>query len=211
MSWIEAVGYLASALVFATFCMTSMIPLRIAAIGSNVAFIVYAAALGPLYPVLILHAILLPINVWRTVEMLRLIQRVKHAAKGELSAEWLKPFMREARYKAGHVLFRRGDHGDVVYIILGGHVEIEELAHIAGAGDVVGEIALFADAHRRTQTARCLSDVELLAIGEKDLARLCFQKPAASFFLLRLITNRLAANASGRVGIAQTALAGAGA
>src|SRR5581483_6956359 len=137
MSWTEAVGYLASALVFATFCMTSMIPLRVAAIGSNVAFIVYAVALGPLYPILILHAVLLPINVWRTVEMLRLIQRVKRAAQGELSADWLKPFMRATRHKAGDELFRRGDHGDVVYMVLSGQVEIEELAHAAGPGELV--------------------------------------------------------------------------
>src|SRR5947209_9217703 len=149
MSWTEAVGYLASALVFATFCMTSMIPLRVAAIGSNVAFIIYAAALGPLYPILVLHSILLPINVWRTMEMLRLIQRVKRAAKGELSAAWLKPFMREARHRAGEVLFRRGEHGEVVYMILSGQVEIDELARIAGPGEVVGEIALLAVEHQR--------------------------------------------------------------
>jgi CRP/FNR family cyclic AMP-dependent transcriptional regulator len=41
MNWIEAAGYLASALVLATFCMKTMIPLRGAAICSNVAFIVY--------------------------------------------------------------------------------------------------------------------------------------------------------------------------
>ena len=41
MIWIEAAGYLASALVLATFCMKTMIPLRGAAICSNVAFIVY--------------------------------------------------------------------------------------------------------------------------------------------------------------------------
>jgi CRP/FNR family transcriptional regulator, cyclic AMP receptor protein len=210
MSWTEAVGYLASALVFATFCMTSMIPLRIAAICSNVAFIVYAAALGPLYPILVLHAILLPINVWRTVGMLRLIRRVRRAAKGELSADWLKPFMRAARHEAGHVLFHRDDHGDVVYMILNGRLQIEELAYVAGPGEVVGEIALFAAERRRTQTVRCLTEVELLVIGEKDLARLCFQKPDVSFFLLRLITHRLGTNASLRMQSAQPILAAGG-
>jgi hypothetical protein len=38
MNWIEAAGYLASALVLATFCMKTMIPLRCAAVCSNVAF-----------------------------------------------------------------------------------------------------------------------------------------------------------------------------
>ena len=37
----ELVGYLASALVFATFYMKTMMPLRAVAIASNVAFISY--------------------------------------------------------------------------------------------------------------------------------------------------------------------------
>ncbi len=60
MSWIDGAGYFASALVLAAFCMKTMFPLRAAAICSNIAFIVYAFS-DSLYPVLILHAILLPL------------------------------------------------------------------------------------------------------------------------------------------------------
>jgi CRP/FNR family cyclic AMP-dependent transcriptional regulator len=84
MNWIEAAGYLASALVLATFCMKTMIPLRCAAVCSNVAFIVYGFY-DNLYPVLVLHGILLPLNVWRAVQMLRLIRRVEAASKDDLS------------------------------------------------------------------------------------------------------------------------------
>src|SRR5262249_8895400 len=55
----DAVGYLASALVLAAFCMKEMIPLRVAALGSNIAFLAYGLALG-LVPVWLLHAVLLP-------------------------------------------------------------------------------------------------------------------------------------------------------
>jgi hypothetical protein len=41
-----------------------MVPLRIAALGSNVAFVAYGLALG-LMPVWLLHAILLPLNARR--------------------------------------------------------------------------------------------------------------------------------------------------
>ena len=37
----DAIGYLASALVLAAFCMKEMIPLRVVAICSNIAFLVY--------------------------------------------------------------------------------------------------------------------------------------------------------------------------
>jgi hypothetical protein len=64
----DASGYIASGLVLLTFCMTSMRPLRMVAIASNVAFIAYALT-AHLYPVLLLHSILLPLNATRLVQI----------------------------------------------------------------------------------------------------------------------------------------------
>ncbi|MBL6081974.1 dienelactone hydrolase family protein [Belnapia sp. T18] len=66
----EASGWIASACVLAAFLMKRMRPLRLAAIASNVAFVAYAAQLG-LLPILLLHAALLPINLWRLSEQHR--------------------------------------------------------------------------------------------------------------------------------------------
>jgi hypothetical protein len=63
----DAIGYLASALVLAAFCMREMIPLRAVAVCSNIAFLIYGLALG-LVPVWLLHAVLMPINCWRLWE-----------------------------------------------------------------------------------------------------------------------------------------------
>jgi CRP/FNR family cyclic AMP-dependent transcriptional regulator len=60
---------------FAPICMRTMIPLRLIAISSNVAFIV-CGFYGGIYPVLVLHVILLPMNIWRTSEMWRLVRNV---------------------------------------------------------------------------------------------------------------------------------------
>jgi len=60
----DAAGYLASGLVVMAFCMKAIIPLRVVALTSNIAFFIYRIALG-LAPVWLLHAILLPINGWR--------------------------------------------------------------------------------------------------------------------------------------------------
>jgi hypothetical protein len=60
----DAAGYLASGLVITAFCMKNIIPLRLAAITSNIAFLVYGIGLG-LIPIWLLHAILLPVNGWR--------------------------------------------------------------------------------------------------------------------------------------------------
>ena len=70
MNAFDALGYIASLLVLATFCMRGMAPLRLMAIASNVAFIAYAVLAG-VGPVLLLHALLLPLNVHRLLQALR--------------------------------------------------------------------------------------------------------------------------------------------
>jgi hypothetical protein len=67
----DGVGYVAAALVVAAFYQRNMIPLRMAALGSNLAFIAYGIALG-LAPVWMLHVVLLPVNASRLAEALRL-------------------------------------------------------------------------------------------------------------------------------------------
>jgi hypothetical protein len=66
---IDALGYLAAATVLATFSVRSIKTLRALAIISNLLFIAYAACAN-LSPVLALHALLLPLNMWRLREML---------------------------------------------------------------------------------------------------------------------------------------------
>jgi len=64
LSVADGLGYTAATLVFLTFAMQSMPALRALAIASNLLFIAYALVAG-LNPVLLLHAALLPLNVWR--------------------------------------------------------------------------------------------------------------------------------------------------
>ena len=78
----DVLGYLASALVVAAFCMRNIVPLRIAALGSNIAFLAYGIALG-LAPVWSLHAVLLPVNGWRLWEAI--------SPRGRWSRPALKP------------------------------------------------------------------------------------------------------------------------
>jgi CRP/FNR family cyclic AMP-dependent transcriptional regulator len=59
-----ALGYFASVLVLATFSMKRMLYLRGTAIASNLAFIAYATQ-NHLPPILILHGVLLPLNLYR--------------------------------------------------------------------------------------------------------------------------------------------------
>ncbi|EHL30614.1 hypothetical protein [Legionella drancourtii] len=69
-SIIEVIGYVASVLVFATFYVKKILTLRLIAISSNVAFILYALG-SELHPVFLLHSLLLPLNLYRIFEIKR--------------------------------------------------------------------------------------------------------------------------------------------
>jgi hypothetical protein len=79
MTFSDGIGYVAAALVLFTLCQKRMIPLRLAALGSNLAFLTYCLVFG-LAPLWLLHAILLPLNAGRLVEALRLKQLVGREA-----------------------------------------------------------------------------------------------------------------------------------
>ena len=77
------IGYIASGLVLTTFWTNDLRRLRILAILSNIAFILYGALVW-LPPVLVLHLLLLPLNTVRLMGMRR-------AAPGAAQRELLPP------------------------------------------------------------------------------------------------------------------------
>jgi hypothetical protein len=70
MNTFDIFGYIACGLVFLTFMMKEMMPLRLVALCSNAAFLVYGLGLD-LKPVLFLHLTLMPLNGWRLVQIFR--------------------------------------------------------------------------------------------------------------------------------------------
>ena len=194
MSWVEVTGYVASTLVFCSFYMKTMIPLRVAGILSNVAFMTYAVG-GRLYPVLILHAILLPLNCVRLIQMQTLIKKVRDAAKGDCSMEWLIPYMQSRTLKKG-VLFRKGDAAEEMYIVLKGSVRLVDVGVTVHPGTVLGEIGIFAPSRQRMDTAICESDVEVATISNDTVWQLYHQNPKFGFYLINLVTERLLQNFS---------------
>jgi hypothetical protein len=90
MSWVDVLGYAASATVLATFCMSTMIPLRVLALGSNVLFAAYGY-FEHLYLVFILHAALFPVNFLRLVQFHSLVNDVRNAPPEDLPIDSLLP------------------------------------------------------------------------------------------------------------------------
>lgn len=190
MTIIEAVGYLGVVFVFASFSMKTMIPLRIVSITSNVILIGYGFT-GAVYPILVLHAALLPLNFYRLYEMLTLIKKVQAAAASDLSMDWLKPFASRRDIKAGEVLFRKGQDANDLFYVGAGRLRLRESDIEIAAGNVVGELGLLAPDHRRTQTLECAEDGFVLRIPYDRIKELYFQNPRFGFYFLHLTSARL--------------------
>lgn len=191
----EASGYIASGLVFLTFCMKTMIALRVIAIGSNIAFIAYGL-IADLTPIYLLHTVLLPLNIMRLWQSQSLIREVRDAATGDLSLNWLLPFMKKERRRAGELLFAKGEISDKMYVVSDGVVTVEEIGLDLGEGQVFGEISLFSRDARRTASIRCKTNVTLMAISREKVLELYYQNPKFGFYLVQLITERLIENAA---------------
>ncbi|WP_029083241.1 Crp/Fnr family transcriptional regulator [Bradyrhizobium sp. th.b2] len=196
MTLIDGLGYLASALVLLTFCMSTMLSLRTVAIFSNLAFISYGLG-DRIYPVLILHIILLLL-----FQMVRLLRKAKLAAATDLSPNWLQPFMHAKHIKAGETIFRKGDDADLLYMVVSGQVRFPEIDRGVSAGELFGEIGLFSLERRRTQTAVAATDVDLLWISDAALKKLCERNPGLSLYFLRLTATRMTENAARAIGAA---------
>jgi CRP-like cAMP-binding protein len=193
MDWIEATGYLAALITIATFYMKTMIPLRVVGMASNVAWIAYGALAG-VYPPLVLHVLLLPLNAIRLKQMITLVNHVRVVTQDDPSMTWLKPFMGERRVRAGEVLFAKNDDAGEMLYTVAGRFRLRESGIVLGPGQLVGELGLLSPDQRRTQTLECVEDGRLLAISYDQLKHLFVQNPQFGFFFLRLTTARLFAN-----------------
>jgi CRP/FNR family transcriptional regulator, cyclic AMP receptor protein len=189
----DLLGYIGAAGVLVTMSMRTMIPLRALAIAVNVVMLTYGLEKHSM-PTIVLQAILLPINAYRLREMVRLTRQVRMAATGGMSLDWLRPFMHRRRYRAGDVVFRRGDPADAMYYVLGGRFVLPELDEVVRPDTVVGEVGLITPDLSRTRTLQCEADGELLVIGYDEVRQLYFQNPEFGFWLLRLAGGRLIAN-----------------
>ena len=189
----ELVGYLASALVFATFYMKTMMPLRAVAIASNVAFISYGYV-GGMAPILILHVALLPLNLWRLHQTRQLVKKVRLATEGDLSFDWLIPHMSYRSFAAGDTIFRKGVSARELFLVTAGTVRLTELRVQVGKGSMVGEIGVFSPHKSRIATAVAVTRVDVMAIAEDRVIALYNDNREFGFYLVSLITKRLVAN-----------------
>jgi len=177
----------------ATLLMRTIVPLRICNIISDLFFLSFGV-LASSVTMIILYLLLLPINSVRLYQMLMLVRKARSSAQGDLSMDWLKPFMTPRKYRKGDVPIRRGDVATEMFITVSGKFLVTELGIELAPGSVVGELGFLSPDNRRTQTVECTENGEVLTITYHKLLELYFQNPEFGYYFLRLTSDRLLQN-----------------
>jgi hypothetical protein len=184
----------------ATLLMRTMVPLRAVGIISILFFMGYGALAGAISTFL-MYLLLLPINALRLFQMLNLVKKAQIAAQGDLSMDWLKPFMNRRSYRQGDVLFRKGQPAAEMYFTVTGKFLVTELGVELPPGRLVGELGFLTPNNRRTQTVQCIEDGKVLAIAYERLLEIYLQNPKFGYYFLRLTSDRLLQNIARLEGI----------
>lgn len=95
------------------------------------------------------------------------------------------------RCKADEVLFRRGDHGEEVFVVQRGLVLLPEIGVQMHDHDVFGEIGAFSPGHCRTCSAICVTATDLFVIPPDVARRAYCLDPRFAVFIRDLLTQRL--------------------
>jgi len=97
-------------------------------------------------------------------------------------------------FAAGETLFRLGDYADHMYVVVSGAVRVEEIDAMVYAGEVVGEIGVFSEAHRRTASAVCAEECELVRIPRDRAIEMSSRTPGIGLAMTQIIADRLTRN-----------------
>jgi len=182
--------------------MKTMARLRVANIVSNFFFLLYGF-LAPAFPTFLMYLALLPINFFRLYQLRDLISKVKTSAKGDLSMDWLKPFMKRRKYKKGTVLFKKGDRALEMFYTVSGKYLVTEIGVELPPGRLFGELGVLTPDSRRTQSVKCMEAGEVLTVTYDKVLELYFQDPDFGFYFLKLTSERLLQNIARLEGVVE--------
>jgi CRP/FNR family transcriptional regulator, cyclic AMP receptor protein len=120
------------------------------------------------------------------------------ASLDDAEAIALRSTMHAVRLRRGEVLFREGDAGDELYVVIDGKVKMgrtssdgrENLLSVLGPGQMFGELSLF-DPGPRSSTVTAVTDADLLALGQEQLLSWLTGRPEVARGLLLQLASRL--------------------
>ena len=119
-------------------------------------------------------------------------------ALDDAAASSLRESMTQVKVSKGHTLFKEGDAGDRLFVVVEGKLKLgtssgdgrENLLSILGPGDMFGELSLF-DPGPRTATATAVTDSRVLALANDQVIGWVTAHPQVSLQLLKRLARRL--------------------
>lgn len=96
-------------------------------------------------------------------------------------------------FPVGQTIFREGDPGDVLYIVIEGEVTIlidGQPLETLGPGDILGEMALIED-RPRSATALATTDCLLTLVTRQHFLTLIQRTPMFALQVMRVLAHRL--------------------
>src|SRR3569623_1074692 len=177
----------------ATLLMQTMVPLRVANMIGCAFFAIFGLLSGNTSTFL-LYLLLVPINGFRLRQMLKLVKKARHASQGDMSMEWLKPFMTERKLRRGDNLCKIGDPANEMFLTVTGKFLVKEINVEIPPGCLVVELGFLTPNNRRTGTVTCIEAGQVLAITYERLLEIYFQDPQFGYYFLVLTSQRLFEN-----------------
>lgn len=101
--------------------------------------------------------------------------------------------LRPEQFSAGANIFREGEHGDRMYVVKDGDVELSvhgKVISTVSKGGIIGEMVLI-DKKPRSATARAKTDCQLVPIDEERFLALVHQNPSFALEVMRVLVDRL--------------------
>lgn len=193
INFVNSLALVGAILYVVTQMVRTIVPLRVIGILSIVFFIAYGVMAGAV-ATFCLYLLSLPINLIRLRQMLNLIKKAKVSSQGDLSIDWLRPYMSPRKYRAGDVLFHKGDLAKELFLIVTGKFLVSEINVELPPGRLMGELGFVVPENRRTQTVECVANGEVLTITYEKLLELYFQNPEFGYYFVRLTSERLMQN-----------------
>jgi len=130
-------------------------------------------------------------------QLVRLVPAFATLSRQEL--EDLSATLRPETVPAGTLLFREGEPGDRLLVLLDGQVEIikamgtegERMMGVRGPGSFIGEMSLFDRDRLRTATVRTRTPLTVLSMSRNELVALLNRQPRLAYELVRTMSERL--------------------
>ena len=177
----------------ATFLTPTMVRLRIFGIISAIFFMAYGL-IGAVTTTFLMYLFLFFVNNLRLFQILKILKKARIAAEGDLSMDWLKPFMNQRNYRKGDIIFRKGRPANEMMLITTGKFLVTEIGIELLPGQLMGELGFLTKKNKRTHTVKCIEDGAVLTISYDRLLEIYFEYPDFGYYFLRLSSDRLLEN-----------------